>query len=127
MGNAKETFDMVPTSDMVPRLMAEQNLKLEEQNLRLARIEKMLAGRYAAMQAEENDILRPEAAAKFIDLALPTLYTKTSRGEIPHMKKGGRLYFSKKELLEYIQAGRIRTKAEIAAGAMDMIAKGGRK
>lgn len=99
--------------------------EVAKMSAKMDRIERLLSGQ--SLQTSESDILRPVEAAKFVNLALPTLYTKTSKGEIPHMKKGGRLYFSKTELLEYIRQGRVRTRDEIAAGAMDMIRKGGQK
>jgi excisionase family DNA binding protein len=47
-----------------------------------------------------------QEAGEFLNLSVPTLYSKVSKGSIPVMKRGKRLYFSSIELLEYIKQGR---------------------
>lgn len=42
-----------------------------------------------------------------------TIYTLCSKRLIPHSKRGKQLYFSKRALLNWIQEGRRKTKAEI--------------
>lgn len=54
---------------------------------------------------EPRDLLTVHMAAEFLDLSPATLYSKSSRGEIPSKRQGGRLYFSKKELLQWIEEG----------------------
>jgi len=78
---------------------------------------------------EESDHLRippiknPEEiflgppAARFLGIKLNTLYRKVSSREVPYMKRNGRLYFSRTELVDYLKAGRFKTKAEIEAEA----------
>jgi excisionase family DNA binding protein len=61
--------------------------------------------------------------SKVLGLSAPTMYSKVSRGELPVMKRGNRLYFSKKELLEYLKAGRKKTNAEIEAEAQAYLNK----
>lgn len=41
------------------------------------------------------------------------IYAKVSEREIPFMKISKRLYFSKKDLLGYIEGGRKRTRSEL--------------
>lgn len=60
-----------------------------------------------------DKLLTVEEAADFLNLTKPTIYSKVSKGELPYMKKGKRLYFSKDELLDYIKSGRKETKSEI--------------
>lgn len=62
-------------------------------------------------------------AADFLNLSVPTLYSKVSRGELPVMKRGKRLYFSLPELKEYLNAGRRKSNAEIAAEADQYLVK----
>jgi len=62
---------------------------------------------------DENDLLNITQAAKFLDLAVPTLYSKVSRKEIPVNKQGKRIYFYKSELQAWIQKGRRWTVKEI--------------
>jgi len=42
-------------------------------------------------------------AAEFLALRPATIYTKASNGEIPHVKRGGKLYFFRSVLSEYLQ------------------------
>lgn len=55
--------------------------------------------------------------SKLLCLTVPTLYSKVSKGEIPVMKRGKRLYFSQTELLNFLKEGRRKTNAEIALEA----------
>lgn len=64
-------------------------------------------------EEKEDEIIPIEEAAKFLHLSKPTLYSKVSRNELPCMKKGKRLYFSKQELTEYLKNGKRKTKKEI--------------
>jgi len=58
-------------------------------------------------------LLTVQKAAQFLNLTVPTIYSKVSKGELPVMKRSKRLYFSSTELLEYIKAGRKKSNAEI--------------
>lgn len=104
------------TFERLPQAVAELSAKIDQ-----------LAARLSASAPEESDTVDIEAAQAILKKSRATIYQMTHRGTIPHFKNGNKLYFSKKELTDFIRAGRVRTKDEIAAGAMDMIAKGGRK
>ncbi len=58
-----------------------------------------------------------QEAAQLLKLSVPTLYGKVSRNEIPFMKRGNRLYFSRIELLGYLKEGRRKSVEEIAEEA----------
>jgi len=58
-----------------------------------------------------------------LNLSIPTVYSKVSRNELPVMKRGKRLYFSKLELLEYLKGGRKKSVAEIEAEADALLSK----
>jgi excisionase family DNA binding protein len=60
-----------------------------------------------------EQLLTIQEAAKLLNLTVPTMYSKVSKGELPVMKRSKRLYFSRTELLEYLKAGRKRSNAEI--------------
>lgn len=64
-----------------------------------------------------EQLLTIQQAAEFLSLSVPTLYSKVSKGELPVMKRGKRLYFSRTELMEYIKEGRKKSNAEIEAEA----------
>ncbi len=80
---------------------------------------------------QQNDTEEPSdrflsisEAAEFLNLAVPTLYSKVSKGEIPYiMQCSKRLYFSEQELLTYIKAVRRKTKGEIAVEADELLTK----
>ena len=65
-------------------------------------------------------LLTIREAADFLHLTVPTIYSKTSRGELPSMKRGKRLYFDRDELSDYIRAGRRMTNSEAESAAKSL-------
>ncbi len=53
-----------------------------------------------------DQLMTVDQAAKFLSLAKPTIYAMLSRGELPNLKRGKRVYFQKTDLLNYLKAGR---------------------
>ncbi len=81
-------------------------------------IEKLLLSQSSNPKSSgEEQLMTIEQASSLLNLAKPTLYGFTQRNLIPFCKKGRRVYFSKAELLDWVQQGRKRTNAEIAAEA----------
>jgi excisionase family DNA binding protein len=68
-------------------------------------------------QAETDELLTVQDAAKFLSLTVPTVYGLISKGELPVMKRSKRCYFSKVELIDYLKQGRRKTLAETAIEA----------
>lgn len=66
---------------------------------------------------QEERLLSIQQAAEYLNLTVPTLYSKTSNGSIPFMKRGKKLYFSSLELINYLKEGRKKSNAEIEAEA----------
>lgn len=62
---------------------------------------------------KKPDIGGIEIAEEVTGLTRSTIYTKVSKNEIVHMKKGGKLYFSRKALLEWISKSKVLTNEEI--------------
>ena len=62
---------------------------------------------------QPEQLLTIQEAAEFLSLTVPTMYSKVSKGELPVMKQGKRLYFSRTELMKYVKAGRKKSNAEI--------------
>jgi excisionase family DNA binding protein len=92
-------------------------------NERLARIEAFLVAQKENHISSDNNInsdkpLSVKEAAAFLNLSVPTIYGKVSRGELPYMKRSKRLYFSPTELLDYLKQGRRMTNAEIEEQAL---------
>lgn len=63
--------------------------------------------------SQPEQFLTIQEAAILFNLKVPTMYSKVSKGEIPVMKRGKRLYFSRSELLEYLKEGRKKSNSEI--------------
>lgn len=59
-----------------------------------------------------------DLAVEITGLARRTIYKLTHRRGIPHRRVGGRLYFRRSELEQWIDAGRRRTVAEVAVERM---------
>lgn len=68
---------------------------------------------------ENSEILMNiQEAAALMNLAIPTLYEKTSKRIIPHYKHGKKLLFKKSELLAWIESSKRRTVGEIKQEAL---------
>ena len=68
--------------------------------------------------SEEEPLINVQEAAGVTGLSVYTLYEKTCRREVPHYKKGKRLYFRATELLKWITQGRVKTRTEIQQDAI---------
>ena len=66
----------------------------------------------------KDELLTIEAAATLLSVTVPTVYGYVHQRAIPCMKRRGRLYFSKVELLAWIRSGRRSTTDEIKANAL---------
>lgn len=65
----------------------------------------------------EPDLMTVPMVAEFLNLKTATIYGLIHKGEIPNFKRGKRVYFSRKQLLEWIESGSRRTIDEVKAGA----------
>lgn len=93
---------------------------------KLSTIESLLINLNEQPQASEHkkaneQFLTVQEAAKLLNLTVPTIYSKVSKGELPVMKRSKRLYFSNIELMEYIKKGRKKTSSEITNEANDYL------
>lgn len=72
---------------------------------------------------ESDEPLNIKEASSYLSLAVPSIYSLVQRQEIPFYKRPGtkRLYFSKKELLQWVMDGRRQTTDEIKAEALQEI------
>lgn len=95
------------TFDQLPEAVA--RLTKEVSELKRLLIEKQ--EQTSTKQPEK--LLTVQEAAEFLNLAVPTIYSKVNKGELPVMKRSKRLYFSSTELMEYLKEGRKKTNAEI--------------
>ena len=106
------------TFDHLPQAVYEIHQRIE-------RIEQLLI-QISKAGPNSDQILTVSEAAEFLDLSVATIYKMTSGGELPFMKRGKRCYFSKTELLTYLQLGRRKTNLKIEAEADAYIRKRGK-
>ena len=66
----------------------------------------------------KDELLTIESAAELLSVTVPTVYGYVHQRAIPCMKRRGRLYFSKVELLAWIRSSRRSTTDEIKANAL---------
>ena len=64
-------------------------------------------------QDPAEQYLSVDETAKFLNLSVPTIYSKVARREIPYMKRGKRLYFNRKDLETYLKGARVSTVQEL--------------
>ena len=69
----------------------------------------------------KNELLTITQAAEFLSVSTATVYGYCHQRSIPCMKRRGRLYFSKSELLAWVQSGKRSTMAEIKANALQSL------
>ena len=74
---------------------------------------------------EFPELLSVDLAAAYLNLAKQTLYGFTSRSEIPHIKRGKKLYFKKSELEKWLSDGKRKTVDELETELCDK-EKGGK-
>lgn len=92
---------------------------------KLNRIETLLN---SFTSGEKNVVQTPEIftideAAKYVYMAKSTLYKMTAGRNIPHFKRGRKVYFRKSELDEWLTKNKITTMEEIDQRANDYILK----
>lgn len=97
----KLSFDQLPSAvdQLTKKLENIERLLLENGNLKPPNL--------------PEELLTVEQTAKFLNLTIPTIYSKVSRRELPVMKRSHRLYFSRNELIDYLKQGRKKTNTEI--------------
>lgn len=108
------------TFDQLPKAVSQLYNKLEN-------IERLLLSQSSQDNAETDQFLTIQEAAKFINLAVPTIYAMVAKNQIPFSKKSKRLYFSKQELTDFIKSGRKKTVSEIEAEAINAIGSKSKK
>ncbi len=98
-------FDMI-TFENLPQSVQKLFDKVES-------IEKLIIEQSVNQPDPEKDLLTVDEAAEFLNLAKPTIYGLLHRKELPNMKRGKKVYFSKKDLIDYLQAGRRKSMEQL--------------
>tara|TARA_B110000090_G_C12996569_1_gene298740 strand:+ start:15 stop:359 length:345 start_codon:yes stop_codon:yes gene_type:complete len=94
------------TFDLLPKAI--QNLTNE-----VSELKSLLLDKQEQKQEQPEKLFSIKQAAQFLNLSVPTIYSKVSKGELPFMKRSKRLYFSSSELLAYLKEGRSKSNYEI--------------
>ena len=81
-------------------------------------LKEILSGQLGAVKEQLPEILDIKQAGEYLKLKIATLYEKTSRKQIPHFKKGNKLYFHLSELQTWIKQGKVKTRDEIESEAV---------
>lgn len=76
---------------------------------------------------QPDDLMDIQQASEFLRLKVNTLYEKTCRKTIPHLKRGNKLYFQRSVLQEWIGEGKVKTEEEIQKEALTYLSKRGRR
>ena len=71
----------------------------------------------------KDELLTIESAAEMLSVSVPTVYGYVHQRNIPYMKRRGRLYFSKLELLAWVKSTRRSTIDEIKADAVNSLVR----
>lgn len=95
-------------------------------NQRLERIEVLMQKLYETKNATEtgatiSPIMTIKQVSAYLDLSLSALYKMTSTKEIPHAKRGKRLYFDKKDIDAWVLENKITTSSDIEKMATEYI------
>jgi excisionase family DNA binding protein len=76
-------------------------------------LKRLLLNKHEQPSTYPEQLFTIQKASEFLSLSVPTIYSKVSRKEIPFMKRGKRLYFSRTELMDYLKGGRKKSQEEI--------------
>lgn len=94
----------------LPNIMAENNRLLCE-------VKELLEVASKPQQAP-NELMSIKEASKHLNLAIATIYSMTSKKELPYCKRGKKLYFNREELSEYVRSGKRLTNDEVKTVAV---------
>ena len=111
MKDTKLTFDELPSAvSLITKELGElKQLLLQKQ--------------FHTSSAQQDGLLNTEEAAKFLKLAVSTIYNPSSKGELPVMKRGKRLYFSTADLNDYVRQGLRRSNDQIELDAIEHLSQ----
>lgn len=113
----KTIFDQLPPNVTVGITKEDLQTALE------AAVRNVLEGVSAPSKEAPEELLNFDQACELLGIAKSTGYQRVNRGELPHFKKGRRLYFRKSELINYIESGRRKTSKELEEAAREYLAK----
>lgn len=78
---------------------------------------------YHTAPPTEKEILNVEEAASVLNLAKQSVYSLTSKRDIPFFKRGKKLYFKRADLLKWIDEGKKKSVAELIKETDDYLSR----
>jgi len=101
---------------------------MKEVDSRLKQIETLLQTGISKNDKDESvletdRLLVVDDVVKILGLAKATIYSKTSRNELPYMKRGKKLYFRESEIMKYLKDGKVLSNDEVQENARKMIGR----
>ena len=88
--------------DQLPKAVGELLTKVDYV---ISRLDEKKDAAEASENNNDDQMMTLEEACQFIGKKQSTMYSLTSERRIPFRKRGNKLYFFKKELIEWIQSG----------------------
>lgn len=88
----------------------------EELNCKIDQLTDLVSELNRKLDGKEEKPLNIEAAAQYLDIAKQTIYHSTSKKEIPHSKRGKKLYFFKADLDQWLKSHRQQTAQDRKGG-----------
>lgn len=82
---------------------------------------KALSESSAELATQPDELLTISKAAELLHVSVPTIYGYVHQRTIPHMKRRGKLYFSRSEIMEWLQSSRKSTVEEIEQKAVETL------
>ena len=88
--------------DQLPKAVGELLTKVDYV---ISRLDEKKDADGASPTQDDDQMMTMDEACQFIGKKRSTMYSLTSERRIPYRKRGNKLYFFKKELVEWIQSG----------------------
>lgn len=102
------TLLITPTFEQLPTAFVELQLSFE-------RVENLLLQKETPQP--EDEILDTRTVASFTGFSMPTIYGYCQKREIPHYKKGGKSFFFKSEIVNWLKENKQKTLKELSEDA----------
>ena len=88
--------------DQLPKAVGELLTKVDYV---ISRLDEKREADSSSPTKDDDQMMTMDEACQFIGKKRSTMYSLTSERRIPYRKRGNKLYFFKKELVEWIQSG----------------------
>ena len=88
--------------DQLPKAVGELLTKVDYV---ISRLDEKKEADDSSPTQDDDQMMTMDEACQFIGKKRSTMYSLTSERRIPYRKRGNKLYFFKKELIEWIQSG----------------------